>query len=97
MEGENVTEPLNTAAPSTGESIFATAPPPSDSVLATASSVSPSSKSQPEQSSMSVRCSLLFLSSSVSACYIKLVPLDLLITFRSFKLVVLLRFCDVVK
>lgn len=77
MEGENVTEPLNTAAPSTGEGIFATAPPPSDSVLATAaSSVSPSSKSQPEQSSMSVCCSLLFLSSSVSACYIKLVPLD---------------------
>ncbi|KAF2545751.1 hypothetical protein F2Q70_00022885 [Brassica cretica] len=55
MEGENVTELLNTAAPSTGEGIFATAPPPSDSVLATAaSSVSPSSKSQPEQSSMSV-------------------------------------------
>ncbi|KAH0851954.1 hypothetical protein HID58_094346, partial [Brassica napus] len=55
MEGENVTEPLNTAAPSTGESIFATAPPPSDSVLATAaSSISPSSKSQPEQSSMSI-------------------------------------------
>ncbi|KAF8050056.1 hypothetical protein N665_2057s0003 [Sinapis alba] len=53
MEGENVTEPLDTAAPSTGEGNFATAPL-SDSVLATTSSVSPSSKSQPEQSSMSI-------------------------------------------
>ncbi|CAF1932387.1 hypothetical protein HID58_067621 [Brassica napus] len=58
MEGENVTELVNTAAPSTGEGIFATAPPPSGSVLATAaSSVSPSSKSQPEQSSMSIAVS----------------------------------------
>ncbi|KAL0743152.1 hypothetical protein Bca4012_084665 [Brassica carinata] len=64
MEGENVTEPLDTAAPSTGEGTFATAP--SDSVSATASSVSPSSKSQPEQSSMSIATTGI-LSQSVSS------------------------------
>lgn len=66
MEGENATEPMDTAAPYTGEGIFATAPPPpSDSVSATAaSSVSPSSKSQPEQSSMSI-ATTGFLSQSV--------------------------------
>lgn len=83
MEGENATEPMDTAAPYTGEGIFATAPPPpSDSVSATAaSSVSPSSKSQPEQSSMSVCCFILIsLSSYVSPCSLSIgsTPLEAL-------------------
>ncbi|CAH2053273.1 unnamed protein product [Thlaspi arvense] len=66
MEGENISEPLNTAAASTGQGISAR-PPPSDSVLATASSISPRSQSQPDQkdqSSMSI-ATTAFVSQSV--------------------------------